>query len=59
MKTLIVKLTFLQDILGTAPNDEEIYANYIASKSPDASTISEEVAGKPATMDTSDGWIPP
>ena len=44
MKTLIVKLTFLQDILGTAPNDEEIYANYIASKSPDASTISEEVA---------------
>ena len=43
MKTIEVKLTFLEGILGTCPNDEDIYRNYIGSKSPDASTIAEEL----------------
>jgi len=43
MKTIEVKLTFTEGILGTCPNDEDIYRNYIGSKSPDASTIAEEL----------------
>ena len=43
MKTIEVKLTFIEGILGTCPNDEDIYRNYIGSKSPDASTIAEEL----------------
>ena len=43
MKTIEVKLTFLEGILGTCPNDEDIYRTYIGSKSPDASTIAEEL----------------
>lgn len=44
MKELKVKITFTEGVLGTAPADGEVYANYIASKAPDASTIEDEVA---------------
>ena len=44
MKTLKVRVTLIDEILGTAPNDQEIYGNFIASKSPDAATREEEVA---------------
>ena len=43
MKQLKVKLTFTEELLGTLPNQDEIYREFIASKSPDASTIEEEV----------------
>ena len=44
MKDMKVRITLLEDILGTLPGDPEIYKSYIASKSPDASTIEDEVA---------------
>lgn len=44
MKTMKVKLTFIEPILGTCPADEEVYKNFIATKAPDASTLEEEVA---------------
>lgn len=44
MKTLRVKLTFTESILGTCPANEDIYREYIGSKSPDAETIEDEVA---------------
>ncbi len=43
MKTLKVKLTFTEPILGTSPSNEDIYREYIGSKSPDAATIEDEV----------------
>lgn len=42
-KELKVKVTFLEDVLGTAPNNSEIYSEFIASKAPDAKTTQEEV----------------
>lgn len=44
MKVLKVKLTFTESILGTCPSNEDIYREYIGSKSPDATTIEVEVA---------------
>ncbi len=44
MKEITVRITFAEEVLGTAPNDEEIYANYIASKAPDAMSTADEVA---------------
>lgn len=44
MKELKVKLTFTEDLLGTASSNPEIHEEFIASKSPDAKTIEEEVA---------------
>ena len=38
------KLTFTEDVLGTASNDPEIHSNFIASKAPDALTAEEEIA---------------
>lgn len=43
MKTMRVKLTFLEPVLGSSPNNEEIYTEFIGSKSPDAMTLKEEV----------------
>lgn len=43
MTTIKARLTFIEDILGTSPNDGDIYRQFIASKAPDASTIEEEV----------------
>lgn len=38
-----VRLTFIEEVLGSAPTDKEIYATYIASKGPDAKTKEEEI----------------
>ena len=39
-----VRLTFTEPVLGTSPANEDIYREFIASKSEDASTVEEEVA---------------
>lgn len=44
MKTLKVKLTFTESILGTAPANADVYRDYIGKKAPDAATINEEIA---------------
>lgn len=44
MKTMKVKLTFTDPILGTCPADEDVYKSFVASKAPDATTLEEEVA---------------
>lgn len=44
MTTAKFRLTFLESVLGTAPNDDELYSKYIASKAPDAETIEDEIA---------------
>ena len=44
MKKLKVKLTFTEPILGTWPSNQNIAREFIASKSPDAATIEDEVA---------------
>ena len=44
METMRVRLTFIDDILGTASADPEIHRTYIASKAPDAPSKEEEVA---------------
>lgn len=41
---LHIKVRFTEELLGTATADRELYRNFIASKSPDATTIEEEVA---------------
>lgn len=42
--TLKVRLTFTEEILGTASNNPKIHSEFIASKAPDAKNIEEEVA---------------
>ena len=44
MKELKVRLTFTEEILGTASSDPEIHKEFIASKAPDAPSREEEVA---------------
>ena len=44
MKSMKVRLTFMEEVLGTASNDKEIHAEFIASKAPDAPTREEEIA---------------
>ena len=44
MKEIKVRLTFLEPILGTAPANEDVYRDFIGSKSPDAATVDDEVA---------------
>ena len=41
---MTVELTFIDDILGTAPNNPEIHAEFIASKAPDYPSMEEEIA---------------
>ncbi len=43
MKAIKVKLTFTENVLGTASGDPEIHENFIASKAPDAKSREEEV----------------
>ena len=43
MKTVFVRLTFIEPILGTSPSDEDLYRNFIGDKAPDAATVEEEV----------------
>jgi len=44
MKELKVRLTFTEDVLGTASSNPDLHGEYIASKAPDAKKIEEEVA---------------
>jgi len=44
MKNLKVKVTFMEEILGTASSDPKIHEEFIASKAPDAPSMEEEVA---------------
>ena len=44
MHTLKVRLTFQEEVLGTASNNPEIHSEFIASKAPDAMSAEEEVA---------------
>lgn len=44
MKTARIKLTFLEPVLGSSPNNEEIYTEFIGSKAEDALSLAEEVA---------------
>lgn len=43
MHILKARLTFIEEILGTASNNPEIHSEYIASKAPDAKSTEEEV----------------
>ena len=44
MHTLKVRITFLEEVLGTASNNPDIHSEFIASKAPDAKSTEEEVA---------------
>ena len=44
MNELKVRLTFIDDILGGNPGNEDIYREYIGSKAPDSAKIADEVA---------------
>ena len=43
MKYLKVKLTFTEEVLGTASNNKEIHHEFIASKAPDAPKREQEI----------------
>ena len=43
MKEIKVKLTFLEEVLGTASADKKIHGTFIASKAPDALSREEEI----------------
>lgn len=43
MKKIKVRLSFTQDVLGSAPSDPNIYEKYIASKATKVEDITEEV----------------
>lgn len=44
MKKIKVRITFTEAVLGTWPSNQNIAREFIASKSPDANTIEDEVA---------------
>lgn len=44
MKEMKIKVTFTEELLGTASADPEIHREFIASKAPDAPSLEEEVA---------------
>ena len=39
-----IRLTFTESILGTSPQNEEIYTDFIHRKAPDANTLEDEIA---------------
>lgn len=43
-KKMKVRITFLEEILGTANADKDVHSEFIASKAPDAPSREEEVA---------------
>lgn len=43
MKSLRVKITLIEPILGSSPSNKEIFSDFIASQSPDAMTREEEI----------------
>lgn len=44
MEKVHVRLTFTEDVLGTANSDRKVHSEFIASKAPDAPSREEEVA---------------
>lgn len=44
MKTIYARLTFTEEVLGTASADPKLHSEFIASKAPDAISMEEEVA---------------
>ncbi len=44
MKKMHVKVELTEEMLGTSPSSEEIYREFIGSKSPDATSVEDEVA---------------
>lgn len=52
MKTMRVRLTFIEDILGTASGNPALHTEYIASKAPDAETRDAEIAAVGADIVT-------
>lgn len=44
METINVHIKFIEGILGTSPNNKEIYSDFIGSKAPDAQSAEEEIA---------------
>lgn len=44
MKRIKVRITFIEELLGSQSANEELQRDYIASKAPDAATIEDEVA---------------
>ena len=44
MKTLHIKVTYTEELLGTASANKELHSEFIASKAPDAPSREEEVA---------------
>ncbi len=44
MKTLHIRMTFMEEILGTASNDPRIQENFISDSAPDAPSREEEIA---------------
>lgn len=44
MRELKVKLTFTEEVLGTASGNAELHSEFIASKAPNAQSMEEEVA---------------
>jgi hypothetical protein len=43
LKSMKVRITLDEEMLGTMPNNKEIYSTFIASKSPDAKTREQEI----------------
>lgn len=44
MKELKARLIFVEELLGTSPNNADVYRDFIASKAPDAGTVEDEIA---------------
>lgn len=42
-KELTVRITLMEEMLGTAPSDKEIYESYIASNAPDGKSVQDEI----------------
>lgn len=43
MYELKVRMTFMEEVLGTAPNNPDLHGTYIASKAPNAVSVEEEI----------------
>lgn len=43
MEKINVRITFIEELLGTANSDSKIHEEFIASKAPDAPTMEEEI----------------
>ena len=43
MTKMKIKITLLEDMLGTAPNNKEIYTDYLASKAPEGKNVKDEI----------------